>query len=413
MSGSASVPTVWIPTTHRKCTPQVFVMATVSTIPSTHGCPHNNSTRSAESARGQGTIRLMTRRTLQRAAFFWLFVTLSAYLVYIYPVQRLTDWLGRPDLLKLPSTVGLWMLMIAILWLSFRRRSRVLEWILFNWLGVGFVFCVLCLVYDLVRLINPLNDQAAAAVILLMGAGLVTFSFITAQTTTHKTLRFHSHRLRKDYRLVQISDVHIGSRSSRFLDHIVQSIQTLHPDMVLITGDFLDSSRIRAKDIKALKTLAMPVYLSIGNHERYIGLDKVVPLLEDTGVRVLRNNSVYIDGLQLIGIDDADDVHQVGRELADITLDPQCFKVLLYHRPLGWDSAVKAGIDLTLSGHTHNGQIFPFNYLVRQQFKLITGLHRSGHCQLYVSPGTGTWGPVMRLGSRNEITCIDLIASGL
>ena len=171
----------------------------------------------------------MTRRTLQRAAFFWLFVTLSAYLVYIYPVQRLTDWLGRPDLLKLPSTVGLWMLMIAILWLSFRRRSRVLEWILFNWLGVGFVFCVLCLIYDLVRLINPLNDQAAAAVILLMGAGLVTFSFITAQTTTHKTLRFHSHRLRKDYRLVQISDVHIGSRSSRFLDRIVQSIQTLHP----------------------------------------------------------------------------------------------------------------------------------------------------------------------------------------
>ncbi|MED5227799.1 MAG: metallophosphoesterase, partial [Pseudomonadota bacterium] len=131
------------------------------------------------------------------------------------------------------------------------------------------------------------------------------------------------------------------------------------------------------------------------------------------GVRVLRNNSVLADGLQLIGIDDADDVHQVGRELANITLDPQCFKVLLYHRPSGWDSAVKAGIDLTLSGHTHNGQIFPFNWLVKQQFKLITGLHRSGQCQLYVSPGTGTWGPVMRLGSRNEITCIDLVASRL
>jgi predicted MPP superfamily phosphohydrolase len=157
----------------------------------------------------------------------------------------------------------------------------------------------------------------------------------------------------------------------------------------------------------------MPVYLSIGNHERYIGLDKVVPLLEEAGVRVLRNNSVLADGLQLIGIDDADDVHQVGRELANITLDPRCFKVLLYHRPLGWDAAVQANIDLTLSGHTHNGQIFPFNWLVKQQFKLITGLHRSGQCQLYVSPGTGTWGPVMRLGSRNEITCIDLVASRL
>ena len=303
--------------------------------------------------------------------------------------------------------------MVAILWVSFRRGGRVLEWILFNWMGVGFIFCVLCLLYDLVRLINPLNEQAAAAVILLLGAGLVTYSFITAQTTTNKMLRLHSHRLKKDYRLVQISDVHIGSRSRNFLNHIVQNINELHPDMVLITGDFLDSNRIEAKDIEALKTLAMPVYLSIGNHERYIGLAGVVPLLEETGVTVLRNNSVVADDLQLIGIDDADDIDQIGRKLANITVDPQCFKVLLYHRPLGWDSAVKAGIDLTLSGHTHKGQIFPFNWLVKQQFKLINGLYRSGQCQLYVSPGTGTWGPVMRLGSRNEITCIDLIASRL
>ena len=63
-----------------------------------------------------------------------------------------------------------------------------------------------------------------------------------------------------------------------------------------------------------------------------------------------------------------------------------------------------------LSGHTHNGQIFPFNWLVRQQFRWIQGMHRDGDSHLYVSPGTGTWGPVMRLGSRNEITCIDLVA---
>jgi len=354
----------------------------------------------------------MIRRTLRRAVIFWVFIVLSAYLVYIYPIQRLTNWLGHPELVTAPSAVGLWMLMIAVLWLLFRQGSHVLNWIMFNWLGVGFVFGVLCLVYELVRLINPLYDQVAATVILFMGVGLVTFSFVTAQTAAHKTLRLHSERLRKDCRLVQISDVHIGSRSSKYLSHIVQNINTLHPDIVVITGDFLDSSHIGPKDLEALKTLSMPVYLSIGNHERYIGLDKVVPLLEQTGVRVLRNTSVHVDGLQLIGIDDADDSHQVARELANITLDPKCFKVLLYHRPLGWDAAVQANIDLTLSGHTHNGQIFPFNWLVKQQFKLITGLHRSGQCRLYVSPGTGTWGPVMRLGSRNEITCFDLITSG-
>ena len=354
----------------------------------------------------------MTRRTLQRVVIFWLFVVVSAYLVYIYPIQRLTNWLGRPDLLTVPTAVGFWILIIAVLWLLFRQGNHVFNWIFFNWLGAGFVFGVLCLVYEIIRLINPLYDKVAAALILSIGLGLVTFSFVTAQKATHKRLRIHSGRLRKDYRLIQISDVHIGSRSGRYLNHIVQNINSLHPDIVVITGDFLDSSHIKGKDIEALKTLSMPVYLSIGNHERYIGLDKVVPLLEQVGVKVLRNTSVHVDGLQLIGIDDADDARQIARELANITLDPRCFKVLLYHRPLGWDSAVKANIDLTLSGHTHNGQIFPFNWLVKQQFDLITGLHQNGQCQLYISPGTGTWGPVMRLGSRNEITCIDLIASG-
>ena len=93
--------------------------------------------------------------------------------------------------------------------------------------------------------------------------------------------------------------------------------------------------------------------------------------------------------------------------------------MLLYHRPLGWEAAVEHGVDLMLSGHTHNGQIFPFNLLVKRQFRRISGLYSSKdsgkdgaagrpNAHLYVSPGTGTWGPLMRLGSLNEITCIDV-----
>ena len=354
----------------------------------------------------------MLWKTFRRAAFFWSFVLLSAYLVYVYPIQRLTQWLGHPTLLDLYSIVGLWLFVTAVLWWSFRRSSRLLELALYNWMGIGFVFFSLCLVYDLFRLGFALDDYAAAMGIILVGTSLVAYAFTTAQHLSRKDLKIHASILKRDYRLVQISDVHVGSRSATFLKKIVDTINAQHPDIVLITGDFLDSGRVGPNDIAALKDLQAPVYLSIGNHERYAGLDRAVPLLEGAGVIVLRNRSVSLDGLQLIGIDDAEDKDQVRRELANIELEPACFKVLLYHRPLGWDAAVDSGIDLMLCGHTHNGQIFPFNWLVRQQFRIIRGLHSRGNCRLYVSPGTGTWGPAMRLGSRNEITCIDLVANG-
>ena len=99
----------------------------------------------------------------------------------------------------------------------------------------------------------------------------------------------------------------------------------------------------RQKISPRLRHLKAPVYFSIGNHERYAGLDWVIPMLEDAGVVVLRSQAVKVGELQLIGIDDAEDEDQVRRELSTIELDPECFKVLLYHRPLGWESAVRVG----------------------------------------------------------------------
>ncbi|HCX87851.1 MAG TPA: hypothetical protein DG761_07485 [Gammaproteobacteria bacterium] len=354
----------------------------------------------------------MLWKTFRRTALFWTFVLLAAYLVYIYPIQRLTDWLNYPALLNLSTIVGLWMFVAAILWLSFRSSSRLLELILYNWMGIGFVFFCLCFIYDLLRLELALNDYWAAVGILLAGSCVVIYAFATAQRLSCKRLEFHDSRLTGRYRLVQISDVHVGSRSVGLLRNIVATINALHPDLIVITGDFLDAKRVGSQDIAPLKDLRAPVYFSIGNHERYAGLDRVVPMLEDAGVVVLRSQSVNIAELQLIGIDDAEDQGQVRRELGNIDLDQRCFKVLLYHRPLGWDAAVSSGIDLMLCGHTHNGQIFPFNWLVRRQFKKIHGLHTQSNCHLYVSPGTGTWGPAMRLGSRNEVTCIDLSGVG-
>ncbi|HCK75748.1 MAG TPA: hypothetical protein DHW07_01230 [Gammaproteobacteria bacterium] len=350
----------------------------------------------------------MLLKTVQRFVFFWSFVLLAAYLVYIYPLQRLTDWLGYPALLNLPVVVGLWFIVTTVLWLSFRSSSRVLETILYNWMGIGFVFFCLCFIYELLRLVVALNDYWIAISILIAGVCIIIYSFWNAQRLQCKHLKFCDARLAGDYRLIQISDVHIGSRSVNFLRRVVTTVNAQNPQFVLITGDFLDANRIQAEDIAPLRKLKAPVYFSIGNHERYAGLDWVIPMLEDAGVMMLRSKTVKHGELQFIGIDDAEDENQVKRELGKIELDRNCFKVLLYHRPLGWNAAAESGIDLMLCGHTHNGQILPFNWLVRWQFKRVCGLHTQGSCRLYVSPGTGTWGPAMRLGSRNEVTCIDL-----
>ena len=112
--------------------------------------------------------------------------------------------------------------------------------------------------------------------------------------------------------------------------------------------------------------------------------------------------------MQLIGIDDAEPKSQVSKVLNTLQPDPEGYRVLLYHRPDGADDAARWGVDLMLCGHTHNGQIVPFNFLVRRIFPRIKGLYEIDDMRLYVSPGTGTWGPILRLGSRCEISIITL-----
>ena len=352
----------------------------------------------------------MSTPRLKRAIGFWTFVIGSAYLVYVYPIVRLTEWYGWDQAIEWHTALLLWALVVTGLWFSFSGRFGGLKLILVNWLGVGFIFFSLCVVYELVRLLFQTDDQLAALWIIAAGLIISAGSFIAAQRLAHKYLEIKSPKLGRNYRIVQISDVHIGSRSRDFLHQIVDRINRLEPDYVMITGDLVDTSKVGREELIALESIAASVYVTIGNHERYVGLNRVIPMLEDLGLSVLRNDSVIAEDLQLIGIDDAEDPQQVAKTLPSISMHASKFRVLLYHRPHGWSSAVDEDIELMLSGHTHNGQIFPFNWLVKRQFKLIRGLYREGGSHLYVSPGTGTWGPVMRLGSRNEITCIDLIA---
>ena len=223
------------------------------------------------------------------------------------------------------------------------------------------------------------------------------------------------------YTIVQLTDIHVGPTIGRqFIEDMVSRTNALQPDLVAITGDLVDGSvaqlgalveplsKLRARD---------GVYFVTGNHEYYSGVDEWLAHLGDLGVRVLRNERVAVrgsNGFDLAGVDDFT-AHQFGNghgaNFAPIVQerDESRALVLLAHQPKAIDEAAHAGVDLQLSGHTHGGQMFPFNYLVQLQQPYIAGLHRRGSTQIYVSRGTGYWGPPMRLGAPAEITRIELV----
>lgn len=208
-------------------------------------------------------------------------------------------------------------------------------------------------------------------------------------------------------RVVLIADTHIsGFHQAGYLASIVAEINRHHPDIVCISGDFADGST-NLSAIEPINAIQAPVYLVMGNHEVWNNHDgKIEKLLSRTRVEILcqsKNN-----GVALFGVHFNNRQHALRDGLKEMNIGAETFNILLYHEPKEVDAAQEAGIDLMLCGHTHGGQIFPWNYVTRLAYKHLNGLYQFKGMPIYVSPGTGVWGPPMRLGSSNEITVIDL-----
>ena len=223
------------------------------------------------------------------------------------------------------------------------------------------------------------------------------------------------------YRIVQLTDIHVGPMiKESFMGAIVDRTNALQPDLIAVTGDLVDGSVSHLGNaVSPLAALSarQGSYFITGNHEYYSGAEAWVEKVDRLGLRVLLNEHLILQTgaarMLVAGVTDPNGAQYVRGHGMDVDgslsgAAPADFKLLLAHQPRAVFDAARNGFDLQLSGHTHGGQFIPWNFLVSLTQPYLKGLHDHEGTWIYVSKGTGFWGPPMRLGTRPEITLIEL-----
>ena len=265
--------------------------------------------------------------------------------------------------------------------------------------------------YDILRFIIPINPNLAGVFIIIIVTILVIVGIINAQFVRIRKINLQVNGLGKELKIVHLSDLHLGMIHGKgYLKRITEKVRNLKPDLVLITGDLVDSPMLFRQDsFSSLDELEAPVFFTTGNHEYYAGLDEVLRVLRNTKIRVIRNEKVLLNNIQLVGIDNGGGKDYLKNMLTKIDMDQTKFTILMYHQPVGLEEVNKHGVDLMLAGHTHGGQFFMFILFARLVWKYAKGLYKFKNTYLYTSVGTGTWGPPLRLGTNSEITLLRLM----
>jgi hypothetical protein len=312
--------------------------------------------------------------------------------------------------------------------------AKTLVWPAYVWLGVMFILFTLLLLGDTVRLVatawarfagpGPLDPGRRLLLARFLGGGAGASAGILGAFAVRRALGPAEVKevtvrvprlagLHAGTTIAQITDLHVGPTIGRaFVEDVVRRTNALRPDLVAITGDLVDGSVAALRDaIAPLGELRARhgVFFVTGNHEYFSGADAWARELGRIGIRVLRNERVSLPPYELAGIEDFTAGRYDPSMRPDLPRvlegrDPARPVVLLAHQPKAIAQAAAHGVALQLSGHTHGGQIWPWGMFVRLQQPFVVGLHRRGETQIYVSPGTGYWGPPMRLGTRAEIT---------
>jgi predicted MPP superfamily phosphohydrolase len=251
----------------------------------------------------------------------------------------------------------------------------------------------------------------------LLVLGPIAYGLIESRVLRTKRIELRTNRrLKRDLTVVYFSDVHIGLVVGRSrLSKIVRIAKEARPDAIMIGGDLYDTGpeNVRWSEplLRSLSGSA-PTFMVTGNHEFFHGVEKCISTLSGMGIRTLRGSMVNVPGAPIAigGLDDPSDMPAARTAAPPIPSpdpDPSVYKIFAYHRPQRFSEAVKAGYDLEICGHTHWGQLVPFNLATYLAWgKTYKGLHRKNGSYLYTSSGAGTWGPPVRVFAPPEVVII-------
>jgi predicted MPP superfamily phosphohydrolase len=314
---------------------------------------------------------------------------------------------------------------------------NIFIWVGAYWLGLMIYLLLGVLLTDILRLFNYIigffpsfitrnyvrTKEITAIIILLVSIILVIAGRINALNPRIKTLTLKIPKKienQKHLNVVMASDIHLGTLiGNGRLSYLVNKINSFNPDLVLLAGDIVDEDIGQVIKLNLGETLKMikskwGVYGITGNHEYIGGVEPAVNYLEKHGVIMLRDTAVKLnDSFFIVGREDRS-INQFGgkkrKRLSEIMegVDKSYPIIMMDHQPFGLNEAVENGVDLQLSGHTHHGQLWPFNYITEMVYEVSWGYKKKGNTHFYVSSGYGGWGPPIRLGNTPEIVNIKL-----
>lgn len=337
---------------------------------------------------------------VRRSAKAVLFILIVFFLSFGFPISRFllhwrqnlftrdyyifsNFWLGALAILLLAALL-IWLIIKILKFKEPRSQVIILS-------SVAFVLAISCSVYGLWNAFNPRIKQMEIKIADL------------PPEWRGKTI-------------VQLSDIHLGLvHRADFMQKIVEKTNAIHPDLIVITGDLFNGMDGDLESfLTPLNRLDAPrgIFFVTGNHELFLGLKKVFSLLAKTRIKILNDQCVNIDGLQLVGLGYSSFAGET--DIQKIIQSMPNFKkglpsILLYHTPTNIQQAKDSGINLQLSGHTHKGQFFLFELLEWLIYKkYYYGLHQEGNFSIYTTSGLGTIGPPMRINSHSEIVVIRL-----
>jgi uncharacterized protein len=286
--------------------------------------------------------------------------------------------------------------------LSFLFLSAVLAWVVF---GVAELAGV------------AVNFHRLVKILFAVAGAMGLYGLFNASWTRITRIRVQLENLPDTWRgrkAALVSDIHLGHvRNRNFLERLVGKILREEPDAIFIAGDLYDGTAIdAARAVEPLNQLTAPqgVYFVAGNHEQFGDDSKYLNAVEAAGVRVLKNERVTVDGLQIVGVPyrSATSNGDLATALRHAPIDPGRASILLTHAPDHPEIAEAAGFSLQLSGHTHLGQFIPWSWMARRVYRqFVYGLSRIGKMQVFTSSGAGTWGPPLRFGSNPEIVMLE------